>query len=161
MDEKSPLADAARLVRLARPHRHRVEGAPAAPHARFLLQPHRRGLEVRRMAPRDALRDADTARAYPTTLSRRDAVVAFARGARPKFYDDESQATAVTRRRTPVGWPEGPGDAWAGAEESREEVVAYCLRVLDGGDDGAQLKEGAGRVRAAGGGRRRGLGRMA
>ena len=30
----------------------------------------------------------------------------------------------------------------AGAERrsARQEVVAYCLRVLDGGDDGAQLK---------------------
>ena len=144
------LADAARLVRLAHlAHRHRVRGFDAgnAAHARFLLRRITSGAwRLRRMAPRDALRDATTlARAYPATLSRRDAVVAFARGAtRPEFYDDEAQAEqAAEAADAAVGVARRAlRDACAaGAERrsARREVVAYCLRVLDGGDDGAQL----------------------
>ena len=74
-------------------------------------------------------------------------MVASTRAARrrPEFYD-ESQATAVNEAAdAAVGVArralrEHACAAGAERRSARREVVAYCLRVLDGGDDGAQLK---------------------
>ena len=50
--------------------------------------------------------------------------------------NEAADAAVGVARRAPARCVRGRGRT----EKCEEEVVAYCLRVLDGGDDGAQLK---------------------